>query len=453
MRLVVDPPHKIASDKTTPSPLNELLAFEHVRPLALEIGTLLSELSKTRHALWQREAELAAGVPVTVQPDETHLAGRLESVLRGGTEAIGADSAGLYLLDDATTSLKLRAMHNLPRSRFLDAPRTLLGAVADLEALLGHAVVMDETALLPHWKCPEEFPSAVCVPVSTRTTPLGTLWVYSKKQRDFTSDQTNLLEIVAGRIAADLEREMLLAAGASLQKDERGQRSIARWRKDRLPQFAPVSEEWDLAGWASEAGPGNEFFDWNVLNDGRIVFGLGAVNGDEHAAPLNVAALQAAWRSHLDHIAEPAALLSKLDETIRTSSAGDLTAIFGQGNLDEAGRLEFASAGKLASFLWTEAGRHPLTPLSSPLGTGDLYVPASHYFKLQKGDMLILFSPGACNLVDEGGLHIGPDVLLKTLQRHRHRPAAQLMTVLRELLTPRLNGKRDTATIMMAKRR
>src|SRR5262249_22710654 len=163
---------------------------------------------------------------------------------------------------DATTSLKLRAMHNLPRSRFLDAPRQLKGSVADLEALLGHAVVMDDTSLLPHWKCPEEYPSAVCLPVSSPTTPLGTLCVFSKQSRDFTSEQTNLLEIVAGRLAADLEREMLLAAGAQIKHEERGVRSVGRWRKDRLPQFAPLSDDWDLAGWSSEGGLSNEFFDW-----------------------------------------------------------------------------------------------------------------------------------------------------------------------------------------------
>ena len=57
-----------------------------------------------------REAELATAIPVVIDPamEGVRLAERLEAVLRGGAEAIGAASAGLYLLDDRTENLKLR---------------------------------------------------------------------------------------------------------------------------------------------------------------------------------------------------------------------------------------------------------------------------------------------------------------------------------------------------------
>ena len=63
------------------------IELESVRPLALSLANLLSEVQQTRHALWQREAELAAGVPVALRPDERlHLAERLQAVLQGGAE-------------------------------------------------------------------------------------------------------------------------------------------------------------------------------------------------------------------------------------------------------------------------------------------------------------------------------------------------------------------------------
>jgi len=49
-------------------------------------------------------------------------------------------------------------------------------------------------------------------------TPLGTLWFFSARRRDFAPEQTNLAEIVAGRIASDLEREMLLSEGVEWSK-------------------------------------------------------------------------------------------------------------------------------------------------------------------------------------------------------------------------------------------
>ena len=55
----------------------------------------------------------------------------------------------------------------------------------------------------------QDYPAAVCVPVSTPTMLLGTLWVFCHKRRDFNDRETNMLEVVAGRLAADLERETL----------------------------------------------------------------------------------------------------------------------------------------------------------------------------------------------------------------------------------------------------
>src|SRR5690606_24574844 len=128
-------------------------------------------LLATRQAVWEREAEIATGVPLVLRDDDSRapsLAQRLESVLKGGAEAIGCQAAALYLLDAATTELKLRSSFGLPRRRLLDPARPLRPALADLEALLGHAVVMNEPALFDYWKVPEQgFRSAVCVPVSS----------------------------------------------------------------------------------------------------------------------------------------------------------------------------------------------------------------------------------------------------------------------------------------------
>ena len=72
------------------------------------------------------------------------------------------------------------------------------------EALLGHAVVLENTGSMPGWNAPEDFAAAVCVPVSSSTTILGTLWVFCDETRDFTDHETSMVEIVAGKIASDL---------------------------------------------------------------------------------------------------------------------------------------------------------------------------------------------------------------------------------------------------------
>ena len=87
---------------------------------------------------------------------------------------------GLYLLDEATTNLKLRAQFGLEETAFLMPARRLETAIADIEALAGHAVVIDDTELLSHWSVPVPCGAAICVPVSSPTTILGTLWLFAE---------------------------------------------------------------------------------------------------------------------------------------------------------------------------------------------------------------------------------------------------------------------------------
>ena len=273
---------------------------EAAQDLAAAIADLLQELHQTRCALWQREAELAAGVPVMPHPDEqTHLAERLESVLKAGAQAVGCQAAAIYLLDDATRKLKLRACWGLPRSRFVDSPRPLRGATADLEALVGHAVIVRNAELLPNWQIPEEFRSAVCVPISSPTTPFGTLWTFCDHGRDFSVDETNLIEIVAGRIAADLERAVLLNQTLKLRSLARQLTHAAQWQQHRLPRIKPMLPGWDLSGWTAQAGAmGGDFHDWFVLLSGDLAVAVGDAQGKMFESGLTTATLHTALCAH-----------------------------------------------------------------------------------------------------------------------------------------------------------
>ncbi len=179
--------------------------------LAGALTELLNKLSQTRQALRRREAELAAAVPVvSVSEDGQHLADRLEAVVRGTADMLQCFGAGLYLLDEATTCLKLRTHHGLDEQSLTQPARRLEDAIADIEAMAGHAVVVEDALLLSHWNLPADCGSAICVPVSSPTTILGTLWFFHEHSHDFNPGEQNLAEMTAGRLASDLERHVLM---------------------------------------------------------------------------------------------------------------------------------------------------------------------------------------------------------------------------------------------------
>jgi serine phosphatase RsbU (regulator of sigma subunit) len=423
------------------------------RPLALAIGGLLGEIHRLRGELRHREAELAAGVPVTARPDEPHLAERLEAVLKGGAAAVGCQAAGLYLLDEGTSELKLRAAFGLPHERLLAPARPLRGAVADLEALVGHAVVLEDTALLPHWRCPEDYPSAVCVPVASPTIPLGTLWAFSEQPRDFSPEHTNLLEIIAGRLAADLEREMLLAAGAQANRDSQQLSVAARWLSDRLPTVAPLLDEFEVAGWTQSADEiGGSFHDWSVLPDGRLALAVGAAEGRLLTSALGAASLHSAIKAHAGHRHTAGGLARQVNETLWTAFPGDQHAGLAYALLDpDSGQAELALAGGTAAILVRPDERCILTADGRPLGSDSDPDVMCEKIALVRDEALLLLSPGVRSALDAAGLRIGENAIASLLGRHLRESAVDLAARLRRLLDGGTTS--GDMTLLLIKRR
>ena len=422
------------------------------RRLASSLADVLHELFETRYALWQREAELAAGVPITAHADEeSHLAERLEAVLKAAAQAVGCQAAAAYLLDEATRKLKLRSCWGLPKSRFLDPPRPLRGAVADLEALVGHAVVLEDATLLPHWKIPEEFLSAVCVPISSPTTPLGTLWMYCDRRREFTVDETNLMEIVAGRLASDLEREMLLHQTLQTRTIARQLAHAAQWQQNRMPRIKPLLDGWQVAGWTSQADClGGDFHDWFVLPDGALAIAVGDAEGKMFEAGLTASGLHTALKSHANYRHSPGEMAERINETLWTASVGDqFASLFYATIQPKTGWVKHVSAGHVYANIIGEELTELQTEDTLPLGTQpDTEYPAGRK-RMREGDVLIAVSEGV-----HRALRGSQDrILWRLIQNKRDRDCEELLERVQKFLQQHAEGpETDDRTILIVKR-
>lgn len=431
---------------------DERCSQEAAQDLAAAIADLLQELHQTRCALWQREAELAAGVPVMPHSDEhTHLAERLESVLKAGAQAVGCQAAAIYLLDDATRKLKLRACWGLPRSRFVDSPRPLRGATADLEALIGHAVIVRNAELLPNWQIPEEFRSAVCVPISSPTTPFGTMWTFCDHGRDFSVDEANLIEIVAGRIAADLERAVLLNQTLKLRSLARQLTHAAQWQQHRLPRIKPMLPGWDLSGWTAQAGAlGGDFHDWFILLDGDLAVAVGDAQGKMFESGLTTATLHTALRAHASYGHTVQQVAERINETLWTASVGDQFASLFYANVQpETGAVEHIAAGHVYAAVVGDSLRTLAPSDALPLGTQPDSDYAAISDRLERGEMLVAISEG----VHRALRGTRERVLWRLFQTHRDLDADELIRKTRAFLErqPHEGGVEDQ-TILVVKR-
>jgi phosphoserine phosphatase RsbU/P len=322
---------------------------------------------------------------------------------------------------------------------------------------VGHAVVMEDTSLLPHWQVPENFPSAVCVPVSSPSTPLGTLWLFAEEQRDFTSHETNLIEIVAGRIASDLERELLLSEGVQAKRVQLEWNGAVAWQQQRLPKLPLVVEGWQAAGWTSQAhGIGGDFYDWSMLDDGRLAIAIGDAHGATLQAGLTAAVTQAAFRSHAAYNPKPQSLLSRLNETLWTQSTGDDFTSFFYGLVDPvSGELTCSLAGSASLFLVQAGEPELITTEMLPLGAQPETEFQAWQRKLMAGDVLIAMSEGVLQARDQGGLRLGEGAIMTLLRRAGHLPASELSQHIRDLVEshcPKRQGLDRTVLVLKRRR-
>jgi sigma-B regulation protein RsbU (phosphoserine phosphatase) len=426
------------------------------RELATALAGMFGELMRTRHALWQREAELATGVPLVAHPDQPqHLAVRLQAVLQGGAEAVGCHAAALYLLDEATTQLKLRSSWGLPPDRMTAPARPLRGAVADLEALLGHAVVLSNPELMRHWKVPESFPAAVCVPVSTPTSLLGTLWVFCHQSRDFDDRQTSIVEVVAGRLAADLHCEILLREGLDAARWKRQLSAAEQLQQSQLPTISPLLRNWDLAGWTLQSEPvGGDFYDWFCLPDGLLAVAVGDAMDRGLRAAMAASALKAALRAHGQYHRQAEQALKRINLTLWTGSAGDQKTTLFYGLIQTAtGRISCCWAGQPGIVLLGKNGWKSLSHPSPPLGEGPETDYPQFACELQPGEALLAFTDGFRDATDAEGRPLGEAGVAEPLLAHLGLSADQLVDLARKTLnTHAAAADRDDRTVLVVKR-
>ena len=432
------------------------ISRETAARLAAALTTLAEELARTQRALRRREAELAGCVPILTRPgDSARLAERLEAALRAGAEGVDCQAAALYLLDDATTHLKLRACWGLTPERLADPPRPLDGSLADLEAMLGHAVVLGDVELQKHFRAPESFPAAVCVPVSTPTTILGTLWVFSGNRRDFADRQTNVIELAAGRIAADLERESLLKASVDTTDLKRQLAAAERLQRNQLPTIPPLLDGWEVAGWTAQGQTlGGDFFDWFSLSGGLVGVAVGDVMQRGIDAALSASTLRAALRSHGQYLRDVDALLRQVNLTLWQGSAGDQFASMFCGLLETAtGQIRYCVAGEPSIVLLRPGDWESLTHRTPPLGESPETSYRACQCSLRPGEALLVFSEGLRRALDAKDRGLGENDLTGPMTCSMDLSAQQLVALARRQLEAHAAAPADDdRTVLVVKR-
>ncbi len=333
------------------------------------------------------------------------------------------------------------------RDRVLDAKTSLL--VRDVsrdEALRQRLSIVEHSVR-----------ALMAVPLQTDNNVIGLIYVDSPQfPREFSSDDLNLLTVMANVAAIRIERDRL----AEVEQAERLMASeleqAAEIQRQFLPAAAPILPGLDLAGYnAACRTVGGDYYDFLPYSDNRVGIMIGDVAGKGMPAALMMTSLQAKVQALAEMPGDPAVVVARLNRSLAATCPRNRFVTFFFSIIDaSSGDIAFCNAGHNPPLLVRADGRIERLEGGGPvLGI----LPAMTYERQQchmdPGDLLVLYSDGVTEAANPAGEEF-EDRLPELAAKLRDRTAAEIVEAIHEAVKEWIAGQApaDDVTVVVARR-
>lgn len=300
--------------------------------------------------------------------------------------------------------------------------------------------------------------SVMAVPLAIEGRISGMIYVDSSfGMKRFTEGDLQLLTLIAGVAAIRIENARLLEAQQE-QKRLADELSVASEIQLRLhPSNPPKLPGYDLMGVSFPCFEvGGDYFDFIERRDGKVVVALGDVSGKGMGAALLMSSLHAAVRAQTTTPLRPSEVVREINQYIYDNTPSNRYVTFFYSELDpQTHELTYINAGHNSPMLvrgTCEVER--LDVGGFPVGI----TPDGEYLegktRLAPGDVLVIYSDGVTESLNEKEDEFGEERLLDVVRQHRNRTAAGIRDRIDEALT-RFVGKAKTVddlTLVILKR-
>lgn len=298
----------------------------------------------------------------------------------------------------------------------------------------------------------------MAVPLQTKDNVIGLIYVDSPTLvRDFTSEDLNLLTVMANVAAIRIEHARLAEVEQAEKILAKDLEQAAIIQQGLLPSSAPIVPGLDLAGYnASCRTVGGDYYDFLVYPNNQLGIALGDVSGKAMPAALLMTSLQARVRVLAEESADVADVVTRLNRHTAANCPSNRFITFFFGVVDaRTGTLSYANAGHNPPMLVRADGR------TQTLDGGGLVMglfASARYERyettLHAGDILVLYSDGVTEAMNPEGEEFGEDRLMEIICLNRHRGAGELVTVINDSLTVFAAGApaADDVTLLILKK-
>ncbi|WP_104481490.1 SpoIIE family protein phosphatase [Actinokineospora auranticolor] len=294
----------------------------------------------------------------------------LRVLLERVRDVFEVDTATILLYDSHTERLTVHAAAGIADEDILGITVDLGAGFAGRVAATREAVILDQvdhTTVVSSILWRKGLRELLGVPILARGTLIGVLHIGSRTPRRFTDEHTQLLLLVADRVALAIQAELTTAERAA----------TTALQRSLLPTRFPAVDGLRFAARyvpGATTGFGGDWYDVFTLRDGRIGIVIGDVAGHGLAASIVMGRLRSALRAYAIENDSPSVVLSKLHGKVSHFEARSMaTVLYGIIDVPRE-KIVLSSAGHLPSVLVAPGHPGALIPVPPDPPVG-LHVP------------------------------------------------------------------------------
>ena len=389
----------------------------------------------------------------------------LQQVLEHIFEALAADRGYVMLLEAPSPKAAPELICKALKTRSAQATQDVQLSRSISEQVLqkGVSVLTSDAQHDPRFQAQNSIMlggvrSVMAVPIAVEGRVSGMIYVDSAFQTSrFTERDLQLLTLIASVAAIRIENVRLL----DLQQEQKriaNELSVASEIQIRLhPATPPIIPGYDLMGVSFPCYEvGGDYFDFLQRRDGRHVIALGDVSGKGISAALLMSSVHAAVRAQCTTALAPHQIVSEINQYIYDNTAANRYVTMFYSELDaQTDELTYINGGHNAPLLIRNSGEVlQLDCGGFPVGITTEGGYLEGRVMLHPGDVLVIYSDGVTESVNEAEDEFGEARLIEVVQRNRGRTAAGLRDRIDEALQKFVGRAKsvDDLTLVILKR-
>jgi serine phosphatase RsbU (regulator of sigma subunit) len=300
--------------------------------------------------------------------------------------------------------------------------------------------------------------SVMAVPLFSGEHTFGLIYVDNPFDDRFTEEDLNVLTTIASVASIKIEHERLLEEILEKRRMEEELKVASEIQMRLQPVAPPKLAGWDMTGVSFPSREiGGDYYDFiHRKRDNRLVVALGDVAGKGTGAALLMSSLHAAVRAQSQTGGSIGEVMGEINTYIYENTPSNKFVTLFYAELEpESALLRYSNGGHNQPIMMRKSGEAVRLDVGGlPIGI----LPSAGYeegaITFEPGDVLVIYSDGINESVNELGEEFGEERLIEVVQKNLNRSASGLRDRIDEALSRFVAGTPapDDMTLVIVKR-